>query len=127
MLTEKLQELRDLLNNTDVERLVPVHRDDLEMLVNLAEKVGLSGDVSKLLETFDATSQGYLGRIKRQLLAMNELIGRQMAVEKVLREMMKSETIHPDLITGFAGIISILRNGVKTDAAAEPAGASNTD
>lgn len=116
MLTEKLQNLRDLLNNTDFDSLVPVHRDDLEEIVAFAEKVGLSGDVSQLLERFDATSQGYIGRIKRQVTALGELTGRIMLVETTLRGLMKSDAVDPELITGFGDIISILRNGVRADA-----------
>lgn len=116
MLTEKLQNLRETLNNQDLDGVIPILREDLEELVSFAENVGMSGDVPQLLERFDTVSQGYIERIKRQTTALGELTGRMMLVETMLQALMKTDGVDAALITGYGDIISILRNGVRKNA-----------
>lgn len=113
-MTEKLQQLRDLLENTKPEETVPVLREDLEKVVRLAELAGL--DASNLLERFDSVAQGYMARIGRQTRAIGEMVGRRMAAEDALRNLAKDQEMPPAVIEAFGGIISILRNGVKPNA-----------
>jgi hypothetical protein len=110
-----LQTLRELLNNAGAEPAIFVSRHDLEALVTMAERVGLAGDVSTLLERVDAVTNGYQERIGRLNKAIGELVARRMGAEDALRKLAKDEQIPAEVISAFTGIISILRNGVKSE------------
>lgn len=109
---EKLQQLRNLLDNANFDSIIPVPREDLAAAVKLAETVGL--DVSDLLEKSDAMAQGFIGRLQRQNHAIGELVGRIGMVESTLRDLCKDPDISPEFINAMGTIVGILRNGVKS-------------
>lgn len=68
---EKLENLKKLLDSTDFDTIIPVHREDLEAVVKLAEQLFGVESAAEIIERFDGVADRYRRTLGRQVGAIN--------------------------------------------------------